>query len=92
MTYRRKTPKIEAIQWTGDNLKEMKKFLDKGGYGCIISTLNENCLLIYEAHGLLPKAEVCKSDYIVFFLYPYRDFFGVVKADYFEEKFERVEE
>lgn len=91
MKYRRKSSEVEAVQWTGDNLGEVKEFLDKQGFSCgTVSIRNQNYLAIYDKHGLLVNLEVHKGDYIV--LHPNMVvFFDVIRADYFEETFERVE-
>lgn len=63
---------VDAVQWTGDNLEEVKEFIGSDDY--------------YE---LFLKSEVRIGDYIV--LHPDMVFFDVIRADYFEETFEKME-
>lgn len=73
MKYRKKPVVIEAVQWTGENVKEMKEFLTGADYDCtknylIIRTLegphyaNPGDYIIKGVHG---EFYPCKPDIFV---------------------------
>lgn len=93
MKYRTKPVEIEAIQWTGYNLEEIKQFVGESLEYNILDTAWEVgkgrpyiYLRIYTLEGIMNASE---GDYIIKGL---RGEFYPCKPDVFEKKYEVVEE
>lgn len=90
MKYRKKPVVIEAIQWTGDNLEEIKEMLkDADEKRVIMPHPNEEkgikSLLIVTLEG---EMRADKGDYIIKGV---KGEFYPCKPDIFEETYEKVE-
>jgi hypothetical protein len=79
--YRKKPVVIDAIQWTGDNYLEMRKFIKTD-----VVTFAHPCLYIQTLEG---RMQAYKGDYIIRGVngeyYP-------CKPDIFEKTYEKVED
>ena len=85
--YRRKHSLIQAVQFTGDNVKEIKRFVRK--YGGIVRVYKwiyaEKCLSVNHTYGSIT---IFKDDWLVFLLD--NEEFVRCKADYFAEIYEQA--
>lgn len=93
MKYRRKSPKIEAILWTGDNLEEVKKFTS--GYLCDESIFEKGVLFIYtmmSSSGSRLLLTVFKNHYILKDAKTKQIIEDTIDQKTFENTFEKVEE
>lgn len=85
--YKTKPCVIEAIQWTGDNVEEIKEYIGKSFLGDpIIGSSHNHSILILTLEGIMRASE---NDYIIKGL---RGEFYPCKPDVFEKKYELITE
>lgn len=82
MKYRKKPVVIEAVQWTGENVKEIATFM---GIESVPYDLNTHNLSIVTLEGIM---EASKGDYIIKGV---QGEFYPCKLDIFAETYEEVE-
>ena len=92
MKYRKKPVVIEAIQWNGDNLNEIKEFVGESLDYSIIDTAWEVGKgaphVLMKIHTLEGEHECTKGDYIIKGV---QGEFYPCKPDIFEQTYEVVE-
>lgn len=81
--FRKKPVVIEAVQWTGANIQEMKEFYPKS----FCSPLRGNCMEIHTSEGVMTANE---GDWIIKEPFDKERGFYPCKPDIFEQTYEEV--
>ncbi len=86
-TYRKKPVEVEAVQWTGENVEELKKFFNGSKNGTNVYLLPETNRVSIVTRKSTVIAEI--EDYIIKGV---KGEFSPCKPDIFEKTYEEVSE